>query len=98
MNNPEVRAALASALASVHFSPIEKEIMFLLADGESHPVKVVAECLGDELASKNALQSHIKNIRRKIEGFGHEVVCSFENRRLCYRYVLSLRLLSSIRN
>lgn len=95
VTNPAIRTALSSALAGIHFTPIEKAILYVLADGEAHPVYVVMKCLGDAFSDRNALQAHISRIRKKVERFNHDIVCTWQNRRSNYRYMISLSSLVS---
>lgn len=88
-----VKGALASALAAIHFSPTEKKLLQVLADGKPHAVKLLMPLLGDELADKGNLSDHMLRIRRKIEGLGHNVVCVFRKRRMHYMYILTLEYL-----
>lgn len=95
---PKQPATLAGILADVYFTPTQVAIVRMLSDGESHAVKDVLSVLNDELASKNALQFHISAIRKKIAPYGHDIVCTFENRRTNYRYIVTLPHLLSITN
>lgn len=89
-----IKAALASALAAIHFSPTEKRILQVLADGKPHAVKLMLPLLDDELSDKGHLSDHMLRIRRKIEGLGHDIVCVFRKRRMHYRYILTLEYLA----
>lgn len=97
LSNPEVRAVIASRLAGVCFTPLEKEVMFILADGEIHAVKDIVKALGGGPGKndKVALAYHVLNIRKKVSHLGDDVLCVFNNRRTNYRYVLTLRSLLS---
>lgn len=59
---------------SVRFTPIEKRIMIMLADGLSHSRAELMTCMGDSEASYKVLQTHITNIRNKIRPIGHDIV------------------------
>lgn len=89
-----VREALGSALADMHFTPMERKLMIALSDGEFHGFKELIPIV-DELATRINVSDHISNIQRKIERINHFIICEFNKRRIGYRYVIRVQALLS---
>lgn len=51
----------------VKFSPTENRILAVLNDGQQHTPSELLKCLGDELQSKDNVNVHIANIRKKLK-------------------------------
>lgn len=91
----DVRERLSSVLAAVHFTPIEKELMRVLADGEPHLIKDMPALI-DSQATKHNVANHLWRIRSKIEPYGHAIIVECIDRRLYYRYVILVSSLSEV--
>lgn len=55
------------------FTPTEKRILNVLADGKPHEVEELRACLDDELAGETALMFHIFRIRKKLKPYGQYI-------------------------
>lgn len=88
MTPDNIRVALWEKLRGVQFTPTERLIVDLLADGAARPIDTVLLVLNDPLAERNALRFHICKIRKKIGPLRHEIVCEYRNQRTMYRYVI----------
>lgn len=87
------RDALSSKLAHINFGPIERRLLFVLADGKPHLITSMLPVI-DEMATRPNLFNHMSRIRKKIEPLGHTIVCEWSERRLYYRYVITLQSLA----
>jgi hypothetical protein len=79
-------------MANGCWTPTQERILHLLADNQPHLNHEVLACLGDELASLNALHSHLTRIRLKLRPIGQNVICEIRDSRIYYRHV---RLIST---
>lgn len=79
--------AVSTPIALVGFTPTERRILELLADGLPHRREEVLLCLDDELADYTHLSGHIKNARRKLLPLGYDVVCQVKSFMYSYRWV-----------
>lgn len=92
----KMRETLSSILADVSFTPVQRKILAILADGEPHPSReMVGQVLDDPMSTKLNLSDHITSIRGKIKRFNHTIVCEFRKRTMHYRYVIHLNSLIS---
>src|SRR5258708_6545234 len=69
------------------FSPIQKRILDLLADGLPHPRKDVWECLQDQLAPRTSVAPHIFFIRAKLRQLGQDIITETTGKAIFYRHV-----------
>lgn len=72
------------------FTPTERRMLAMLADGLPHRKKELHLCLGDELSDFSTVRVHIHNIRKKLRRYGQDIVCELSSRRIFYRHVRSL--------
>jgi hypothetical protein len=59
---------------SIRFTPTERRIMDVLADGLPKTWTALFDCFNDELQSRDNLRVHMFNIRRKLAPTGWTVV------------------------
>ena len=78
------------------FSPIQKRILDLLADGSPNSRKEVWECLQDSEAGLKAIAPHIMFIRAKLRLLTQDIVCEVRGRAIFYRHVRFLNGLSPV--
>lgn len=71
------------------FTTTQKALLNLLSDGEPHKRQELMDVLGDELASRNALQCQLQLIRGKIKP-AQNIVCVLRNRTIHYQWVALL--------
>lgn len=57
------------------YTPTQRAILTVLADGRSHHHSQLQRCLPDDLADGNALRQHIFKLRRKLRPKGHLIIC-----------------------
>lgn len=79
---------------TVVWTETEVRILKVLSDGHMHEKAHLQKCVNDEL-STHAVNSHLRNIRRKLRPIGEDIICQFYDKKLFYRHV---RLLTSPTN
>ncbi len=89
----DIRSALSSVLIGIPFFPMEKTLLFILADGKSHSRDELVAAANDPTWTPVNLTSHIGHIRDKIKHLGHGILCESRSRRYHYRYVIFLHSL-----
>lgn len=72
------------------FTPTEKRILAVLADGEPHLRNEVFACLQDPLAKPKSIHNHLCTLRIKLRYRGQEILCQLIGRSLYYRQVRTL--------
>jgi DNA-binding transcriptional ArsR family regulator len=75
------------------YTPTQKRILAILADGNMHLKEELYCCIDDELANKDGtLRFHMSKLRLKLRPQGLDVICQYHYKRYYYRQV---RLISS---
>ncbi len=69
------------------WTAIQEKLLDLLSDGISHQRSELLACIGDDLATPNALQAHLTRMRLKLRPIGNNVVCEIHDSRIYYRLV-----------
>lgn len=59
---------------------IEWNILEVLKDGDGHERGELLACIGDDQVDLSTLNTHLANIRRKIEPFGETIVCQVKGK------------------
>lgn len=78
--------------ASNGFTPTEKRILDVLADGLPHRPHEIHSCLDDELSTIAAIKPHLSRIRPRLRIKGQDIICEYRDKLYWYRQI---RLLSS---
>ena len=73
------------------FTPTEKKMLKLLADGLPHTRRELHAILYDDQGALSNIQVHLSRIRRKIKHTGKGIICELSSRRICYRLVHLVR-------
>ena len=60
------------------YTPTQRKILDVLADGQHHTREEVHACLPDELGALSNIQRHICAIRKPLNSRGYDIIC--ENR------------------
>lgn len=60
--------------ASNGYTPTQRRILAVLADGLCHSAEELRGCLEDDLAGPTALRYHISEVRHKLEQRGQSIV------------------------
>lgn len=76
----------------VSYTPTQRRLLDVLADGMPHRREELHACLGDELSSRNNLEVHLTHLRKRLNRQGLHVVCESNGKWSRYRLV---RLLAS---
>jgi hypothetical protein len=63
------------AIAAAGFTPTERRILTMLADGFAHTRAELRSCSDDELSSLKAIQMAVSRLRKKIGPGGLGIVC-----------------------
>lgn len=74
------------------FTPTQKKMLLVLADGLPHPISELQECLYDEKGCSHNVNAHLTAIRKILRLKGEDIICQHINRSHRYRHV---RLLHS---
>lgn len=74
-------------MARADFTPTQRRILDVLADGLPHTREELHGCLNDDLGTLSNLWAHVSNIRKVLRPRGEDIVCVYHLRRLCYRHV-----------
>lgn len=70
------------------FTPTERRMVILLADGKPHTRKELHACLIDEMGPLCNIKPHLQAIKRKIEYLGEDIVCVLgQSRKISYRRI-----------
>lgn len=69
------------------FTPTQKRILAVLADGDAHTPEELLKCLDDELADIPTLQVHICRIRKVLRPAGQDIIAEYVRRDCRYRHV-----------
>jgi hypothetical protein len=69
------------------FTPTQRCMYDLLADGLPHTREELRRCLPDDMGSRSNIRSHIFRIRKILEPDGLDVLCVIGNRPISYRLV-----------
>lgn len=69
------------------FTPTERRILALLADGRPHPRRAIHRLLPDDLGPLSNVQPHISNLRAKLRDRGETIVCELARGYIAYRHV-----------
>lgn len=71
------------------WTPTQRRMLAVLADGQPHHKSELQACLPDELST---IYMHVSNIRAKLRPQGQDIICEYRHQTIYYRHV---RLLSS---
>lgn len=72
------------------FTPTQRCILSILADGLPHRPAEIRSCLPDDMALVNTLRTHLSNIRKKLRPKGEDIACVIHCRRMCYQHIVLL--------
>lgn len=75
------------SVANGKFTPTQRRILAVLADGDAHTPEELLKCLDDELATKPNLRVHLSLIRRHLRPAGQDILCVYVGRDYLYRHV-----------
>lgn len=74
------------------FTPTERRMVILLADGKPHTRRELHKCLVDELGPLVNIKPHLQAIKKKIAHLGEDVVCVLgQSRKISYRRIKSIQ-------
>lgn len=73
------------------FTPTQRRMLTILADGKAHTRQELFACLSDDMADLSAIKWHLSKLREKLRPMGQDVICEI-NMGIKYRHV---RLLAS---
>jgi len=74
------------------FTPVQRRMLEVLADGRPHTPLELHACLVDELGPVSNIKFHLTTIRKKLRPRGEDIICEIHNRKMHYRHV---RLISN---
>jgi hypothetical protein len=76
------------------FTPTERRILDVLADGEPHTYADLLPVLDDDMAAPSAMRQHISRLRDKLNPQGEEIVSQCFGIYNAYRRFKMLRITS----
>ncbi len=68
------------------FTPTQRRMLEVLADGLPHRREELRACLEDELASIETMRKHIGAMRKLLRTDGHDIVCISGGRQRAGQY------------
>lgn len=76
----------------IKYTPTQLAILKLLGDGNRHLrselIEILKGSLKDPLADALTLNRHLSKLRLNLRRNGQDVICEYNNRRICYRQVI----------
>lgn len=69
------------------YTPTERRMLAVLADGMRHPREELVACLWDELSKPSTIQYHLSNIRKVLRPMGQDIICEYYQHTFFYRHV-----------
>ncbi len=73
------------------FTPTQRAMLDVLADGLPHTFDELHACLPDELGAKENIFRHLSAIRKLIRLRREDIICEYANRRKYYRHIVLLQ-------
>lgn len=77
-------------ITNVTFTPTEKRLLHIFADGQMHSRDELLTALDDDMATPSALRHHIKRMRKKLEPRGELIMYTIHYGTIYYRHVRQL--------
>ena len=68
------------------FTPTQKRILTVLADGYRHSREELRRCI-DEYSELTTLRMHLSYLRTKLHRRGEDIICELYQRGIHYRHV-----------
>jgi DNA-binding response OmpR family regulator len=78
---------LMTTESEVSFTPTQRRMLLVLADGLPHRPQELHACLHDDLGPLSNIRWHIGKLREKLRPLGQDIVCEVNCRRFYYRHV-----------
>lgn len=72
------------------WTPTQKRMLAVLADGKPHRRKELHACLCDEMGPLSNIRAHLTHIRKRLRPLGMDIVCQLSGSFVCYRWVPTL--------
>lgn len=72
---------------SANYTPTQKRILAVLADGLPHSSEELLKCIGDDLSPSGNLRVHLSLLRKKLRPLGEDILCEYSYRTYSYRHV-----------
>lgn len=76
------------------WTPTQKKLLAVLADGLPHSREELHACLWDEAGPLSNIQVHLSTIRKQLRLKGQDIVCEICHRAIHYRHV---KLISTVK-
>ncbi len=67
------------------FTPIQRAMLDVLADGHPHTREELHACLYDDMGAMSNIRAHLTNLRKKLRPAGRDVACERVNGIVRYR-------------
>ena len=69
------------------YTPIERKLLDVLADGQPHTRDELMKAHGDIIVARQAIQGHLSRIRKRLRPQGLDILCVLRHRRIHYQQV-----------
>lgn len=69
------------------FTPTQRRLLQVLADGKPHTAAELFACLPDDLGEVTNVRSHLTELRKRLRGKGQEIACELVGRQAFYTLV-----------
>ena len=69
------------------FTPTQRCMLDVLADGMPHTRQELFACLQDDLSPLRNIRAHITFLRKKLAPHGQNIICELYAGKVCYRHV-----------
>jgi DNA-binding SARP family transcriptional activator len=73
------------------FTPTQRRILEVLADGMPHRRESLHACLPDDMGALANLRFHLSQLRKVLRPLGQDIICQLYKNRLHYRHICVLR-------
>lgn len=84
---------IPAEIAGLRFTAIERQIMMILSDGHAHdPADLL---IWDKMADEVCLDTHIYNLRRKLDGSRYRIYRGIDGSKSAYRLTVLMSLPAS---
>ena len=57
------------------YTPTQRKLLSILADGKPHTVAELFTCLPDDLGEATNVRSHLTGLRKRLRGEGRDIAC-----------------------
>lgn len=71
----------------LRFTPTQRRMLAVLADGQPHARRELRACLFDELGTASNIRFHLCSIRKVLRPLRQDIICELHRGTIKYRHV-----------